>query len=192
MLQATWGERPPQGGCDRVVFQPTAAPELLASVMGGYSVLLWSLGCEDVPEPLILEPQHSEVRTLPAGNAGRKQMGLDGEVGGAGGGTKQRIRWKWMGATARDPSRLCRAQLITSCSYDEAGTRLLCGDAIGAVSVHAVPMSAGVAPIYTFQAHDASVSLLRCRARKGPTFLRQHWDWVELALCHPAQSKATP
>ena len=74
MLQATWGERPPQGGCDRVVFQPTAAPELLASVMGGYSVLLWSLGgCEDVPAPLILEPQHSEVRTLPAGNAGRNR-----------------------------------------------------------------------------------------------------------------------
>ena len=74
MLQATWGERPPQGGCDCVVFQPTAAPELLASVMGGYSVLLWSLGgCEDVPEPLILESQHSEVRTLPAGNAGRNR-----------------------------------------------------------------------------------------------------------------------
>jgi hypothetical protein len=122
-------------------------------------------------------------------------MGRDGEVGGAGGaggGTKQRIRWKWMGATARDPSRLCRAQLITSCAYDEAGTRLLYGDAIGAVYVHVVPMSAGAAPIYTFQAHDASVSLLRCRARKGPTFLRQHWDWVELALCHPAQSLLPP
>jgi WD40 repeat protein len=56
--------------------------------------------------------------------------------------------------------------LITSCAYDEAGTRLLYGDAIGAVSVHAVPMSAGAAPIYTFQAHDASVSLL-CHAGSG-------------------------
>ena len=43
MLQATWGERPPQGGVDRVVFQPTPEPELLASVMGGHSLLLWSL-----------------------------------------------------------------------------------------------------------------------------------------------------
>ena len=43
VLQATWGERPPQGGVDRVVFQPTPEPELLASVMGGHSLLLWSL-----------------------------------------------------------------------------------------------------------------------------------------------------
>ena len=43
MLQATWGERPPQGGVDRVVFQPTPEPGLLASVMGGHSLLLWAL-----------------------------------------------------------------------------------------------------------------------------------------------------
>ena len=64
MLQATWGERPPQGGVDRVVFQPTPEPELLASVMGGHSLLLWSLqGVQEEPEPFALVPAHAQLLT---------------------------------------------------------------------------------------------------------------------------------
>ena len=64
MLQATWGERPPPGGVDRVVFKPTAEPELLASVMGGHSLLLWSLqGVQEEPEPFALVPAHAQLLT---------------------------------------------------------------------------------------------------------------------------------
>ena len=107
ILQATWGERPPQGGCDRVVFKPTPEPELLASVMGGFSLLLWPLGTTEDPQPVVLEPAHG--------------------------------------------------QLITSCDFDETGSRLLAGDAEGLISVYGVAEGGRVS---SFKAHDSAVCLL--------------------------------